>query len=139
MKNMVSKLTMGASDFFWQGDKTQSPFGNISYDYLSAKRGNTTSKAPYEQYGSTYDATAADFKNGGSQISRHSMPMPNVHAGISVGDRFWDKKLGVILAANLQNTYRGTERELNKEVMANGEETAYISIIKKKTLFHTRP
>lgn len=129
---LQANLATGASDFFWQGDKTQSPFGNISYDYLSAKRSNTTSKAPYEQYGSTYDATVADFKNGGSQISRHSMPMPNVHAGISVGDRFWDKKLGVILAANLQNTYRGTERELNKEVMANGEETAYISSIKKR-------
>jgi TonB-dependent receptor len=129
---LQANLATGASDFFWQGDKTQSPFGTVSYDYLSAKRGKTTSKAPYERYGSTYDATAADFKNGGTQISRHNLPMPNLHAGISVGDRFWNKKLGVIFAANLQNTYRGTDRELNKEVMANGEETAYISSIKKR-------
>ncbi len=123
---------VGASDFFWQGDKNATPFGNISYDYLSAKRGNITTKAPYEKYGSTYDATTADFKNGGSQISRHSMPMPNINAGISVGNRFWNKQLGVLLAANIQNTYRGTERDLNKEVMANGEETEYISSIKKR-------
>ncbi|MGI6242284.1 MAG: TonB-dependent receptor domain-containing protein [Prevotella sp.] len=129
---LQANVATGASDFFWQGDKTQTPFGNISYDYLSAKRGNTTSKAPYERYGSTYDATTADFKNGGAQISRHNIPMPNIHAGISVGDRFLEKKLGVILAANLQNTYRGTERDLNKEVMANGEETEYISSIKKR-------
>lgn len=129
---LQANLATGASDFFWQGSKTQSPFGKISYDYLSAKRGKTTCKAPYERHGSTYDATAADFKNGGTQISRHSVPMPNIHAGISVGDRFWDKKLGVILAANLQNTYRGTERQLNKEVMANGEETEYIGSIRKR-------
>jgi outer membrane receptor protein involved in Fe transport len=129
---LQANLATGASDFFWLGEKTQQPFGKISYDYLSAKRGNTTSKAPYERNGSTYDATAADFKNGGTQISRHSMPIPNINAGVSIGNRFWDKKLGVILAANLQNTYRGTERELNKEVMANGEQTSYISSIKKR-------
>lgn len=129
---LQANIATGASDFFWQGDRTQSPFGQISYDFLSAKRGNTTSTAPYERYGSTYDATNADFKNGGTQLSRHKVPMPNVHAGISIGNRFWDKKLGVIFATNLQNTYRGTERELNKEVMANGEEAAYISSIKKR-------
>lgn len=129
---LQANLATGASDFFWQGSKTQSPFGTISYDYLSADRGNTTSKAPYERYGSTYDATAADFKNGGTQINRHSIPAPNINAGLSVGDRFWNNRLGVILAANLQNTYRGTERDLNKEVMANGEETEYISAIKKR-------
>ena len=129
---LQANAAVGASDFFWQGDKTSNLWGNINYDYLSAKRGNTTSKAPYEQYGSTYDATSKDFKNGGAQITRHSLPMPNINAGISVGDRFWQKRLGVLLAANVQNTYRGTERDLNKEVMANGEEAEYISAIKKR-------
>lgn len=129
---LQANAAVGATDFFWQGDKTVSPFGNISYDYLSAKRGNTTSKAPYERYGSTYDATSKDFKNGGSQVTSHSMPLPNLNAGISVGDRFWQKRIGLLVAANLQNTYRGTERDLNKEVMANGDETEYISSIKKR-------
>lgn len=127
-----ANLAMGASDFFLQGDKTQSPFGNICYDYLSANRGNTTSVAPYEQHGSSYDASATDFRNGGTQISRRSFPYPNIHAGISAGTRLMNKKIGMIVAANLQNTYRGTERDLNKEVMANGEEAAYISTIKKR-------
>ena len=56
---LQANAAVGASDFFWQGDK-----------------------------GSTYDATTKDFKNGGTQISRHSMPMPNINAGLSVGDRF---------------------------------------------------
>jgi len=129
---LQANAAVGASDFFWQGDKTSNLWGNINYDYLSAKRGNTTSKAPYEQYGSTYDATSKDFRNGGSQITSHSLPLPNINAGISVGDRFWQKRLGMLLAANVQNTYRGTERDLNKEVMANGDETEYISSIKKR-------
>ena len=85
---LQANAAVGASDFFWQGDKNATPFGTISYDYLSAKRGNVTTKAPYERYGSTYDATTKDFKNGGTQITRHSMPMPNINAGLSVGDRF---------------------------------------------------
>ena len=130
--HLQANAAVGATDYFWQSDKTSALWGNINYDYLSAKRGSTTAKAPYEKYGSTYDATSADFKNGGSQVTRHSMPLPNLNAGISVGDRFWQKRLGVLLAANLQNIYRGTERDLNKEVMANGEETEYISSIKKR-------
>jgi TonB-dependent receptor len=129
---LQANAAVGTSDFFWQGDKTSNLWGNINYDYLSAKRGNTTSKAPYEQYGSTYDATSKDFRNGGSQITSHSLPLPNINAGISVGDRFWQKRLGMLLAVNVQNTYRGTERDLNKEVMANGDETEYISSIKKR-------
>ncbi|WP_028909158.1 TonB-dependent receptor [Prevotella sp. AGR2160] len=113
---------IGASDYFWSD----------SHDYLSADRGNTTSKAPYEKYGSTYDATVDDFKNGGSKIKNHSMPMPNFIGGITVGNRFWNHRLGVLVAASLQNTYRGSERTLNKPVMANGETTEYISSMKKR-------
>ena len=34
---LQANIATGASDFFWQGDRTQSPFGQISYDFLSAK------------------------------------------------------------------------------------------------------
>ena len=119
---LQANAAVGMSDFFWSGD----------HDYLSAKRGDATSKAPYEQYGSQYDATMQDFKNGPARISSHALPMPNFIGGFSVGNRFWAKRLGVIVAGSVQNQYKGTERTLNKPVMANGEQTEYISSMKKR-------
>ena len=119
---LQANAAVGMSDFFWSGD----------HDYLSAKRGDATSKAPYEQYGSQYDATMQDFKNGPARISSHALPMPNFIGGFSVGNRFWAKRLGVIAAGSVQNQYKGTERTLNKPVMANGEQTEYISSMKKR-------
>ncbi|MDY4625783.1 MAG: TonB-dependent receptor [Prevotella sp.] len=119
---LQANAAVGMSDFFWSGN----------HDYLSAKRGDATSKAPYEQYGSQYDATMQDFKNGPARISSHAQPMPNFIGGFSVGNRFWAKRLGVIVAGSVQNQYKGTERTLNKPVMANGEQTEYISSMKKR-------
>ena len=119
---LQANAAVGMSDFFWSGD----------HDYLSAKRGDATSKAPYEQYGSQYDATMQDFKNGPVRISSHALPMPNFIGGFSVGNRFWAKRLGIIVAGSVQNQYKGTERTLNKPVMANGEQTEYISSMKKR-------
>lgn len=119
---LQANAAVGMSDFFWSGD----------HDYLSAKRGDATSKAPYEQYGSQYDATMQDFKNGPARISSHALPMPNFIGGFSVGNRFWAKRLGIIVAGSVQNQYKGTERTLNKPVMANGEQTEYISSMKKR-------
>lgn len=119
---LQANAAVGMSDFFWSGD----------HGYLSSKRGDATSKAPYEQYGSQYDATINDFKNGPARISSHSMPMPNFIGGFSVGNRFWGKRLGLIVAGSVQNQYKGTERTLNKPVMANGEQTEYISSMKKR-------
>ncbi len=119
---LQANAAVGMSDFFWSG----------GHDYLSAKRGDATSKAPYEQYGSQYDATMQDFKNGPARISSHAQPMPNFIGGFSVGNRFWAKRLGVIVAGSVQNQYKGTERTLNKPVMANGEQTEYISSMKKR-------
>ena len=119
---LQANAAVGMSDFFWSGN----------HDYLSAKRGDATSKAPYEQYGSQYDATMQDFKNGPARISSHALPMPNFIGGFSVGNRFWAKRLGIIVAGSVQNQYKGTERTLNKPVMANGEQTEYISSMKKR-------
>ena len=119
---LQANAAVGMSDFFWSGN----------HDYLSAKRGDATSKAPYEQYGSQYDATMQDFKNGPVRISSHALPMPNFIGGFSVGNRFWAKRLGIIVAGSVQNQYKGTERTLNKPVMANGEQTEYISSMKKR-------
>ena len=39
-------------------------------------------------------------------------PLPDLTAGLSYGDRFFNNKLGVMLAGSYLNTYRGKESQL---------------------------
>ena len=108
---------VGMSDYFWKDGR----------DYLTSNRSDYTHKAPYEANGKDYKATMADFKNGPMQVKSHSIPAPNFIGGLSVGNRFWKDRLGVMLAGSIQNVFRGTERTYNSVKMASGEQAMYIS------------
>ena len=114
---LQANAAIGITDYFWKDGR----------DYLTSNRSDYTKKAPYEAFGSEYKASMSDFKNGPVQLKSHSMPAPNFIGGLSVGNRFWNDRLGVMLAGSIQNTFRGTERTYNSVKMASGEQAMYIS------------
>ena len=114
---LQANAAIGTTDYFWKDGR----------DYLTSNRSDYTKKAPYEAFGSEYKASMSDFKNGPMQLKSHSMPAPNFIGGLSVGNRFWNDRLGVMLAGSIQNTFRGTERTYNSVKMASGEQVMYIS------------
>ena len=114
---LQANAAIGTTDYFWKNGR----------DYLTSNRSDYTKKAPYEAFGSEYKASISDFKNGPMQLKSHSMPAPNFVGGLSIGNRFWNDRLGVMLAGSVQNTFRGTERTYNSVKMASGEQAMYIS------------
>ena len=114
---LQANAAIGTTDYFWKDGR----------DYLTSNRSDYTKKAPYEAFGSEYKACISDFKNGPMQLKSHSMPAPNFVGGLSIGNRFWNDRLGVMLAGSVQNTFRGTERTYNSVKMASGEQAMYIS------------
>ena len=114
---LQANAAIGTTDYFWKDGR----------DYITSNRSDYTKKAPYEAFGSEYKASISDFKNGPVQLKSHSMPAPNLIGGLSIGNRFWNDCLGVMLAGSVQNTFRGTERTYNSVKMASGEQAMYIS------------
>lgn len=114
---LQANAAVGMSDYFWSGAR----------DYLTTNRSDYTHRSPYEAFGSDYKASASDFRNGPVQLKSHATPAPNFIGGLSVGDRFWNDRIGVMLAGSVQNTFRGTERTYNSVKMASGEQAMYIS------------
>ena len=112
-----ANAAIGASDYFWKDGR----------DYLTSNRSDYTKKSPYEAFGKDYKAQMNDFKNGPVQLKSHSLPAPNFIGGLSIGNRFWNDRLGVMLAGSVQNVFRGTERTYNSVKMASGEQAMYIS------------
>lgn len=111
-----ANAAVGTSDYFWKDGR----------DYLSSNRRDYTHKAPYEVNGANYKATTSDFAGGPTQISSHSMPAPNFIGGLSIGNRFLNDRIGVMVAGSIQNIFRGTERTYNSVKMASGEQAMYI-------------
>lgn len=119
---LQANAAIGYSDYFMKDGR----------DYLSSNRGDFTKKAPYEAFGKDYKASMSDFKNGPTQVSHHSLPTPNFIGGLGIGNRFWEDRLGVMLAGSIQNIFRGTERTYNSVKMASGEQAMYISSLQHR-------
>jgi hypothetical protein len=66
-------------------------FMNRSFDSMNKSLIHTQS--PYEAYGKTYSATIQDFAKGFLD-TKSASPMPNVIAGLSVGNRYMHNRLG---------------------------------------------
>jgi TonB-dependent receptor len=64
-------------------------------------------KSPDQLYGSTYDATPGDFSFNNLHYTKLSAPVSSV-VGLTIGNRFFKKKLGVIVSAAYQNFYKGS-------------------------------
>ena len=119
---LQANASVGMTDYFMHSDRP----------YLSSDRSDITRKAPYEALGPDWKATASDFADGPTRISRHSMPAPNLAAGLAAGNRFWDGRLGVMVAASVQNNFRGTERMYNTLSMAAGEQSMYVNAMQHR-------
>jgi len=64
-------------------------------------------KSPAEMFGNNYTATYKDFTT--SNLNYHNLSAPvNSQFGLTIGDRFLDNKLGVILSVSNQNFFRGS-------------------------------
>ena len=84
----------------------------IGYNQMNLDRGFDTydrsklnRKSPKELYGSNYRATPDDFPVE-NMIHKSVTPLPDIIANLTYGNRFMDKKLGVMLGGSFQNSYR---------------------------------
>jgi len=104
-------------------------FMNRSFDSMNKSLIHTQS--PYEAYGKTYSATIQDFAKGFLDIKSAS-PMPNIVAGLSVGNRYMHNRLGVILAGSFQNTFRGSNSDFYNSTVYDTETTSRITSLAQR-------
>jgi outer membrane receptor protein involved in Fe transport len=64
-------------------------------------------KSPEQIHGNNVGATMSDFPMAQYNYSQTS-PAPDMFGGFTVGNRFFNDKLGVLVSANYQNTYSST-------------------------------
>jgi hypothetical protein len=75
-------------------------------NFMGFNHNNIDKHSPYEIHTNPYNATISDFSSGPVSY-QYNQPAPDMLAGFTISNRFLKDKLGLLLAANLQNTYRG--------------------------------
>lgn len=76
--------------------------------YSSFSTSDISKKDPIQLNGPSYIAKDADFPRSNLQYSQQKNPL-NLQLGATLGDRFFNKKLGVILGVSYQDMYRGSD------------------------------
>lgn len=82
-------------------------------DFQSFNHGAIAQKSPYESMDMPEDnkVTMDNFTTRNLHM-KWQKPLPDLTGGLSYGDRFFDDRLGVMLAGSYLNTYRGKESQL---------------------------
>lgn len=80
---------------------------NMNFDrgFDTYDRSKLNKKSPSELFGPDYRAVPADFPVE-NMIDERKTPMPDVLANLSLGNRYFNQKLGVMLGGSFQNSYR---------------------------------
>jgi len=94
--------------------------------FLGFDAGAVNYKSPYEINGRSFYAKASDFSTGTVDY-KAKQAAPNLVGGISIGQRFLNNKLGVIVAGSYQNSYRGTNSTFYNTAQVNDEKYARIT------------
>lgn len=108
-------------------------------DFLSFNHGAIQRKSPNEIKGTTgdYGVTHSDFTNANLRV-KNSRPWPDILAGISFGDRFFDNRLGIIASVSYQNLNRGKNSDwyYRSAYMTNGIERREYSDNRQRIAIH---
>ncbi len=82
-----------------------------STPFISFPHSGINQKSPAEINGNNYQASPTDFPVSNLNFNKMSGAPLNSTLGATIGDRFLNRKLGIILSASYQNFYKGAVSE----------------------------
>jgi TonB-dependent receptor len=83
----------------------------VSQPFKTFNQQSVNLYSPYELNPVGYNAVPKDFSKDNLDINQNRFPLNSV-IGLTIGNRFLNNKLGVLVSANYQNTKRGTQSTL---------------------------
>lgn len=132
MKNAPDRLliqanaSLGYSQFF------------ADHTLLSFDKSVIKDLSPYEANAKGYNAVPSDFTSKNLDLKTREIPV-NTIAGLTLGNRFFQKKLGVIVSGNYQLTNRGTKSILfDDDLSRDGQNLPIMTDISDRTFYETQ-
>ncbi|MEI9917684.1 MAG: TonB-dependent receptor [Bacteroidota bacterium] len=81
---------------------------NSLYDFDHYNKSGIIKQSPRQLYGTGYQAQSSEFSKKNLEV-KSGKPLPDMIGSFSIGNRFLNKKLGVLIGGSFQNSYRATK------------------------------
>ncbi len=92
-------------------------------------------ESPYELYGKSYNAVPSDFPKENLKITQTALPINNF-SGLTIGNRFFNRKLGVLVSGSYQNVHRATSSLLfNDDLSRDGQNLPVLSEMRRRMFY----
>ncbi|MEI7660877.1 MAG: TonB-dependent receptor, partial [Bacteroidota bacterium] len=110
----VNAIMKDAPDAFLLQGQAGTGYNQFLFDhpFVSFDRGSINFKDPDQDHGHYYAATQGDF-NRRNLIFNKSLAYPQIIGNLTLGQRFFKKKLGILVSVVDQNTHSGSVSETN--------------------------
>ncbi len=113
--------------------------------FMGFDRSETSRYSPNKTNGPGYQATVADFPYNNMEFTPVNTPINQMYS-LSLGNRFFNNRLGVIVAGSHQNTYRGANSMFLSTFIDQEDNTPYYEIMQLREFstqqarsgFHTK-
>ncbi|MFT3739111.1 MAG: TonB-dependent receptor [Breznakibacter sp.] len=109
----------------------------LDHDLVTYAVSSIQNESPRERYGKDYKASMGDFNTRSGKLAERSL-LPNGTAGLSIGNRFKDDKLGLVLAANYQQAHKGASSDFFEDEMLQTEQSIRLTAHNKRTYSETQ-
>ncbi|PBQ30485.1 TonB-dependent receptor [Sphingobacteriaceae bacterium] len=112
----VNLVMKNAPDKFLVMANTSFGFSQIFFEQ-SMKSFDTKAvnpESPYELQGKNYNAVPGDFSKGNLDLKQTALPLNNF-SGLTLGNRFFNKKFGILISGSYQNVNRATSSLLFRD------------------------
>lgn len=83
----------------------------LSRSFAQFSTSGIAKSSPNEIHGTDYSVSMADFTTKNLAVKQATF-VPDLTAGMSYGDRFFNKRLGLMAAVSFQNNHRGKESDM---------------------------
>lgn len=109
--NLVMKDAPDSAEFKVTGSIG---YSNIFFNrkYTTFSKSDIQNKSVFERLGGNYTAQPNDFSRSNLDFKQKNA-LPTALVGLSYGKRFFNNKLGLLIAENFQNQYYGANSEFN--------------------------
>ncbi len=94
-------------------------------------RSTVNTKSPHGTNGRDYRATIADFPYENLMLEDVKRPLNSLYS-LSIGNRLFNNKLGIIVAASYQNTFRGANSMFMSTFIDQATNLPYYEIMQKR-------
>lgn len=106
----------------------------INDKFRAFDRSTTAINSPRITNGSDYASSVDDFPLENIDF-QEVQPMTNQIYNLSVGNRFLNNKLGVLVAGSYQNTFRGANSQFMSTFVNQDDNTPFFEIIQDRTFY----